>query len=420
MQVCRAGTFFDERYGEFTISKAMLSEMIDNFQANARGVIPALDYKHESDDVAAGWFKKLYLKDDELWADIEMTPKGLKVLSDKEFGYVSADFETGYQDNETKKKYGCVLMGAGLTNRPVIKRMESVITLSEGNKIMNEDQDLIDELKAEGYTDEEIAAMIEEVDAADDEIELGGPGSGRSGGKGAFSSPERVAKRQERLQKNREAANKFNKRSNAIKKGLKAKQGYANEQAYLRNTREAKNAARKPLSEGDKKMNEEEMKKMQDLEAKCSEYEKQLSEMSVKLAAFEKPVAPEVEEVKPEAEVELAAVKAELAEAKKTITLAEKTSEFVALLSEGKAVEAQRESYIAGDMKSFIEKSVAIKLTEAGVVTTPTEEDAITADQAEDKILSEAIKLSEEKKISMKEAISEVLKNNKKLADKIR
>lgn len=318
MQVCRAGTFFDERYGEFTISKAMLSEMIDNFQSNARGVIPALDYKHESDDVAAGWFKKLYLKDDELWADIEMTPKGLKVLSDKEFGYVSADFETGYQDNETKKKYGCVLMGAGLTNRPVIKRMESVITLSE-----------------------------------------------KTPSKSVTTKTE--------------------------------------------------------LSEGDKIMEE----KMKELEAKCAEYEKQLSEMTAKMAnMIDKPIeAPKpdpIEEAKPEVEVELAAVKAELAEAKKTITLAEKTSEFVALLSEGKAVEAQRESYIAGDMKSFIEKSVAIKLTEAGVQKTPTEEDAITADQAEDKILSEAIKLSEEKKISMKEAISEVLKNNKKLADKIR
>lgn len=135
MQVCRAGKFTDPRYGEFEITTKMFQEMIQNFNDKVRGIVPALDYKHDSDDVAAGWFKSLYLENgSELWADIEMTPKGSRVLADKEFGYVSIDFETAYTDNETGKNFGSVLLGAGLTNRPVVKRMQPVVQLSEKQK----------------------------------------------------------------------------------------------------------------------------------------------------------------------------------------------------------------------------------------------------------------------------------------------
>jgi phage I-like protein len=140
MQICRVGTFSDPRYGKFSITKKHFQEMIDNFNQKIRGIIPALDYNHEAENVAAGWFKKLYLKNEnELWADIEMTPKGSKVLSDKEFGYVSIEFDTNYVDNETNKKHGAVLLGAGLTNRPVVKRMQPVVALSEGKKQMEEE-----------------------------------------------------------------------------------------------------------------------------------------------------------------------------------------------------------------------------------------------------------------------------------------
>jgi phage I-like protein len=137
MQILKVGEFYHEKYGKFGITKKMLSEMVANFKEGVRGVRPALDYSHNSEDVAAGWFRDLYLENDsELWADIEMTPKGTKVLSDKEFGYTSAEFDPSYETNETPmRKVGAVLLGAGLTNRPVIKNMKPVIELSEGGKM---------------------------------------------------------------------------------------------------------------------------------------------------------------------------------------------------------------------------------------------------------------------------------------------
>lgn len=138
MQVLRTGDFYHDRYGNFQITTKMLSDMVDNFKKGVRGVKPALDYSHDSEGVAAGWFQDLFIQNGgtELWANIEMTPKGNKVLAEKEFGYISAEFDPSYETNETPtQKVGAVLLGAGLTNRPVIKKMQSVIELSEGGKM---------------------------------------------------------------------------------------------------------------------------------------------------------------------------------------------------------------------------------------------------------------------------------------------
>lgn len=347
MQILRTGEFSDPRYGRFMITKQMLSQMVDNFTKGVRGVIPALDYKHEADDIAAGWFKKLYLNEDktEMWGDIEMTPKGEKVLSDKEFGYVSADFDTEYQDNETLQKFGCVLLGAGLTNRPVIKRMESVVQLSEEEKAV---QDKIKKLISEGKPQDQAVAIALEM--------------------------QRQGK----------------------------------------------------LSEGEKQM-EEKMKEMEaklaELSAKLAESEKMCGEYKKKLEEMEgmkKPEEEMPEEKKAELEIELGQMKKELAEAKGKLELAEKTGEFEKLLSEGKACEAQRESFIKGDMKEFIAKSVPIKLSEQGHAKTPAVEPVIeSSEQAQEEVSKLARKLAEEKKLSMKEAISEVLATNPKLAEKV-
>jgi phage I-like protein len=144
IQVLRTGDFFHDRYGNFKITKAMLSEMVSNFEQGIRGIKPALDYGHDSEGVAAGWFKRLWLSDtgEELWGEIDLTPVAVKKLADKEYGYVSAEFDPAYETNENpRKKVGAVLLGAGLTNRPVIKKMQPVIELSEGGKMKPEEME---------------------------------------------------------------------------------------------------------------------------------------------------------------------------------------------------------------------------------------------------------------------------------------
>lgn len=133
IQILRATTIYDRRYGTVKVTPVMLSDMKKNFDANVRGIELMIDYGHNSDGEAAAWIKSLELSEDgqELWAVVDWTPSGKVALQEKRYRYLSADFDQNYKDNETQKKYGVVLLGAALTNRPVIKRMKPTTQLGE-------------------------------------------------------------------------------------------------------------------------------------------------------------------------------------------------------------------------------------------------------------------------------------------------
>lgn len=135
VQILRTGAFFHQAYGKVEVTKEMLSNMVRNFNENVRRVDLAIDYRHESDNIAAGWIRELMLFDEgeSLWAKVQWTKNGERVLGEKEFRYLSADFSLDYQDNESLQKFGPTLLGAGLTNRPVIKDMAPAVELKESN-----------------------------------------------------------------------------------------------------------------------------------------------------------------------------------------------------------------------------------------------------------------------------------------------
>lgn len=264
IQVLRTGSFHDFRYGVLDITKAMLLSMKKNFDAKVRGVDLAIDYRHDSGGVAAGWIKKVFLKNGntELWAEVDWTPKGSQVLADKEFRYISADFALDYEDNETLKKYGPTLFGAALTNRPVVKRMKPAIELHE-------------------LTDKEREEMNE------------------------------IEKLQKEL--------------------------------------EAEKAKVTQLEEQNKKLSEQvnaagESEEGEALKTEIKNLQTQLSEVQ----AENKKLSDKYEEMKKNAE------------------LAEKESKFQKLLSEGKAVPAQKEAFLAGDMEKFVELSQPVNLKAKG------------------------------------------------------
>lgn len=333
MQILKTGRFFDPRYKWFEVTDKMLSEMIVNFKAGIRGIVPALDYAHDSEGAAAGWIKDLFVKDGakpgqkELWGKVEITPRCQKTLADKEWGYISSDFDDNYEDNESGKKYGAVLKGAALTNRPVIKGMDAVIQLSE--------------------------------------------------------------------EASEEQKNKLSE------------------------------------TEGDTMDQKEMEKKLSDMETKCADAEKKLGEMDAVLKAAgvadleglmkwiadqkaKTPADPKMEIELADTKKQLSEAKTKLAEADQKAQTAEKEVEFAKLLSEGKAVAAQKEAFVSGDMKKFIELSQPMKLAEQGHGGGSKG----GADDAEAEILKEAKKLSEEEKIPMNKAISQVLSSNKALAEK--
>lgn len=299
IQVLKCGTFHSPQYGTFDITPAILASMAKNFTDKVRGIDLALDFAHESDKEAAAWFEELYLKEDgqQLWAKVRWTDKGATVVLGKQYRYISADFTFEYQDNETLKKYGPTLLGAGLTNRPVLKGMAPV-ELSEG--------------------------------------------------------------------------------------------------------------------EGASKMDEKD-KKIQELEAKCAELEKAAAgkkapaaddEKDVEMAAMKKKLA------EYEAADKAAKELAQKAEADKK--LAEKKGRFDVMLAEGKAVEAQREAFMSGDVEAFAKNAKSLNLSEQGSGA-----EGVAPTFAEEKAGTKLLKLAEdkvrEKKLSLSEAILEVRKEQPEL-----
>jgi hypothetical protein len=347
IQILKTGAFFTDKYGKFEITKKMLDEMVRNFQTGVRGIVPALDYAHEVDGVAAGWFKGLEVKDvngeQQLWADIELTPVGQKSLSDKEYGYISADFDEKYRDNEDNKNYGCVLLGAALTNRPVIKRMAAAIQLSEKNDAISEKIAL---LIKEGKDPEQAKAiaysMFEQGKLSEDNTML----------------EQKLAEVEKKL---------------GEYKKLEELMGVEGPEALMK-------------AVGDMKgKKEEEVKEV-------GEVKKELADLKVKEEGVQK----------------------ELSELRSKLELKDKEIDFNKMLSEGKVVEAQREAFVSGDIKKFSELAMPMKTKEEGTGHQPADKN----EDVDDEILKAAKKLSEEKKVSIKEAISEVLRTNKQLAEK--
>lgn len=358
IQLLKTGTFHTDKYGKFQITSKLLHEMVDNFVKGIRGIVPALDYAHETDGPAAGWIRELKVvkdgNEEQLWGKVETTPRGLKSLAEKEYAYISADFDESYVDNESNKNCGCVLLGAALTNRPVVKRMRPAVQLSEtcldefDPAMQKKISDKIALLVSEGKDQEQATAI-------------------------AYS----MAREGKLSEENKMDPKEMEKKLGEYKKAL-ADMGYESEEAMMKDIAEGK--LKKPAAEAKK----EEPAVGQQL---GEDLKKELSE-----------------------------TKRKLVEAEEKIVKAAKENDFNKMLAEGKVVEAQRDPYMANDMKKFSELSAPMNKDGKGTSEMPSK-DSVEED-VEDVIQAKAKALSEEKKISMKDAIVEVLKSDKKLSEK--
>lgn len=133
--VTRTGDFTDPRYGRFSITPAMLSEMVANFDAGVYGQKIFLDVAHNPSGGAAAEVLALSVDGSRLRAKVKFTPYGVDAVKNKGFAYLSAEYHEAWRSNEQGKEaisHGCVLLGAGLVTRPCIKNLDPV-QLSEGD-----------------------------------------------------------------------------------------------------------------------------------------------------------------------------------------------------------------------------------------------------------------------------------------------
>lgn len=184
IQLLKAGQYYDSRYGKFQITEDLFLSMIKNFDSKVTNLDVAIDFSHDNHKEAAGWVLGLSTNDNgtELWADVSWTGAGKEKVMDKQFRYVSSEFEQNYLNNETMQKFGPTLTGVGLTNRPVIKGMDPLIQLSEYNEkefVMDEKDKMIEQLKAEIEAlksklkgDSELGEMKKELEEKDEENKM--------------------------------------------------------------------------------------------------------------------------------------------------------------------------------------------------------------------------------------------------------
>ncbi len=138
VQVARTGSFTSNRYGNFGISKTDLVQMLTNFN-NVTPKAPTelpVDWDHLSmsptkpgDGAAAGWMKKLELRNngDELWAEVEWTPRGAEAIANREYRFVSPSFVKDHTHKDGRK-IGTTLLAAAITCHPFLEGM-SALTL---------------------------------------------------------------------------------------------------------------------------------------------------------------------------------------------------------------------------------------------------------------------------------------------------
>lgn len=165
--------------------------------------------------------------------------------------------------------------------------------------------------------------------------------------------------------------------------------------------------------EGDHMKNFEEMKAEFDkMKAENLKLSESVTELTKKLGELPQPQEKKPEEgqdemalIKKQLEdmkVKCAQLEEENKKMKEAKYLAEKTSEFEKLLSEGKAVAAQKESFLKGDMSEFIKLAQPVNLNGKGSVA------GKPADADDDKIIELAEKKVKESGIDMGAAISQV------------
>ncbi len=117
----------DPFYGELKIDRAMLREMVKNFNEDVYGQRIAINISHSDMHGAAGFINKLHIRSgNKLFGDIEWTALGVDAIHNKGFRYFSVEFINDYKDPETEDKKGTLLVGAALTIRPRVKRLDPI------------------------------------------------------------------------------------------------------------------------------------------------------------------------------------------------------------------------------------------------------------------------------------------------------
>ena len=124
------GHFYDKRYGEVNITKDKIKQIVANF-----GKVPAYEVPvkigHDNGALSPGKVIGVQAKRDGLEITMVVDAETAKAINEKQYRYMSAEFDENYQNKETGEFVGAVLLGAALVNQPANPYMEPIILVDD-------------------------------------------------------------------------------------------------------------------------------------------------------------------------------------------------------------------------------------------------------------------------------------------------
>jgi hypothetical protein len=142
IELLKAGVWRTPYHGDFMITNDDLNEYVTNFEAgiglaDGGSAGAPIDFGHDSDELAAGWIKKLSVVGDTLWGEVTWSKAGSDAILNDEYKFFSPEFSPkgrgGWLDPEDCEcLVDNVLTGGGLTNIPLFKTLGAIKASANG------------------------------------------------------------------------------------------------------------------------------------------------------------------------------------------------------------------------------------------------------------------------------------------------
>ena len=111
------GEFYDKRYGRISITRSEIQQMADNFGKCPSYEVP-VKIGHSDGAKSPGKVIGVNAKPEGLEITMLVDEETAQAINDKQYRYMSAEFDEDYHDKKTGDKVGAVLLGAALVNQP--------------------------------------------------------------------------------------------------------------------------------------------------------------------------------------------------------------------------------------------------------------------------------------------------------------
>ena len=164
------GRWKHSKYGSVEVTPDRLERYKANFDDRVYQEHIPIDAEHQTKlSGALGYYREMKIGHDGkpgIWAKIEPSERGKKLLDEGGFKYFSPEFYDEWEDPATGKKYKDVITGGAFTTRPFFKdKSLSPVVMSELSEDSGEEMSVLEEMAAAGFSEAQIVQAYESAQA---------------------------------------------------------------------------------------------------------------------------------------------------------------------------------------------------------------------------------------------------------------